>query len=1643
MQTMLQKPIAVLLLFFVLLNALTVTPGMASTTVSGSQEDVLYSTDFDGCSNVPAVTDGGSGDYDVLGTGPFGAWEGEGALIHYKSGSSSEYLSAHCSLLLRQSQASATVSASTSGYTDIRVDFHYRTESSSQISVRLFSEYSTDGGATWTLADTIEIVNSNEPAFIPRSIVIQDEAAENSGLLKFRFRRDNVTKKMYVDDFRIYGQRMPDAPTEVPLTAIHLNETAVSLDMGAGLGLTPFFTPADATTNTAVTWSSSRSDVATVNEHGYVAAVGYGTATIRVQSEDATIFDECVVTIEPTKAVIYETGFDQYAEAGLIGGDGNHANILGSLPNDPWRNEGALLYYKASSSGYIKSIPTSARLYADNSMTVSVSTAVYGNLSVSYWYRTHNAAGTYPLYVEWSGDNGETWNAADTNTETTTTFKERTFTIQDPSASDNAYFKLRFRAGSESSSSVYVDDLAIHGEPLPNIPVTSMALNRNAASIARNEILQLSVSQVAPLNATGLSAAWSTSDSSVAVVNGRTGSVTPVSTGTAIIRATNIRTGVFAETEVTVRDEIAYVPVTGVAWLQPEYSVYPGQTLQLNGEVVAAPVNAMNPAIQWSVADTAVAVISEQGSLTGMSEGQTTVRAASVSEAVYAETVIRVEAEPESARRLTAFGFEQPKATGIVDHQERTITVKVPAGTDLREVTAVFFTTGTGVYVDGVKQTSGASALDYSRPVVFEVRGLSNASTLYTVHVQERGTRTEPVTYRVSNLAELLEANKQALPGDTIVMKNGTWTDVDFTLAGDGEPGKPITLRAETQGNVFLEGASRITVSGSYLVVDGVTFRGRSPRKPYGTVTFDFLSHHSRLTNTVIDDFNPTDTEHPTMPGEDHKHPWVMNKGTYNRIDHNSFTRKAFTGEMMRMFKGIVHHARIDHNYFGEREEDLANGSEAIQVGLQADTQDEPWGSYDSFTVIEHNYFYRWLGEIELVSFKSSNNVFRYNTIEESPGTVTMRISNHTEVYGNYFLQNHFSGTGGIRVYGTGHKIYNNYFEGTSGQGDQRVGIALQAGLDDPTSKLDPQPAKDVLVAFNTFVDCKTNCITLGASPSASKSMAPDGITIANNIAYSTSGTIFKQSLPQTNTVFEGNLFYGTELGIPLPASGIDRIDPQVVRGEDGRYRPSENSPAIGAAQGAYGEIVEDIEGQPRIGAYDIGADQASTTAPIVNRPLTRADVGPVAPGAEPEPEPEPGNSDNPPIQPGKPGNGALPSNEVEDIVVQPNGDAALKLALSSIGTSGTADIDEELLNKAFDAAAADSTGRKTVVIQWPGADGETSDTYETALPRAFFSAGRERQVVIQTGAASVSLRGDMLGHDAFPKGEKVTLAISRKSSDEWHGQVRGTIGDRPIVNLDLLVNGVKVPWANKESTVSVSVPYTPSEEEALDPEHIVVWYVDDAGEATTMVSGRYDGESGRVTFETHHFSIFAIAYVRKTFDDLSSHPWAQKQIEVLASKGVITGMTSETFAPETPITRADFLLLLIRGLELRGEAAAVGFKDVHERDYYYEAIGVAQRYGIASGVGEGRFEPASYITRQDMMTMAARAWKASGVRIEGASADLDIFADNNDIAPYARESIGVLVQEGIVQGHENVIRPLGTATRAEAAVLLYKLYSK
>ncbi len=417
------------------------------------------------------------------------------------------------------------------------------------------------------------------------------------------------------------------------------------------------------------------------------------------------------------------------------------------------------------------------------------------------------------------------------------------------------------------------------------------------------------------------------------------------------------------------------------------------------------------------------------------------------------------------------------------------------------------------------------------------------------------------------------------------------------------------------------------------------------------------------------------------------------------------------------------------------------------------------------------------------------------------------------------------------------------------------------------------------------------------------------------------------------------------------------------------------------------------------------------------------------------------------PGEPGEPGDDkpSSPSSPSDSPVTLPI-DSEGRISPSARLDSGRAyaSIDPKAYDLAVNRAKADEDGKKTVEVVIP--EIRNVEAYELAMPAEILTAqSDDTKLKVKTAYADVILPGNMLtGYDIESAEDgQVTLAISRADLSGIDEDTRSMIGDRPVIGLEMKIGGKTLAWNNPGAPVTVSIPYSPTEEELENPELITVWYIDGEGKVHAVTSARYDPETGMVTFTVTHFSRFAVVYVSKTFNDLNVPEEVKHAIEVLAAKGILAGVSEERFAPFFSITRADFLYSLIRALNIDAKAED-NFDDISPNVYYYREIAIAKALGITLGCGNNLFKPDEPITRQDMMVLINRTLRLLG-RIEttGNSKVLDKFADRSQVAGYAVEGIAAVIMEGLIEIDGPNIDPRGNVSRAEAASILYRIYNK
>jgi len=428
-------------------------------------------------------------------------------------------------------------------------------------------------------------------------------------------------------------------------------------------------------------------------------------------------------------------------------------------------------------------------------------------------------------------------------------------------------------------------------------------------------------------------------------------------------------------------------------------------------------------------------------------------------------------------------------------------------------------------------------------------------------------------------------------------MLNGTWTNQAISFKAEGTPEAPIVLMAESPGKVILNGSSKLAFSGKFIIVMGLYFKDGTLS---GSDVISFrtsstsLAENCTLTNTSIHNYNPA------LNTTDSK--WVSIYGRNNKVDHCSFVNKTNSGTLLVVWltSGIIPNHIIDHNYFGFRNANLdssgaeLNGQEIIRIG------DSSTSMQTAGVVVSNNFFEHCNGEIEVISNKSCENIFLNNVFYECAGMLTLRHGNRCTVEGNYFFGNGIANTGGVRVIGEDHKVFNNYFEKLQGTA-YRAALCLVRGKENSALN-EYYQVKNALVAFNTMVDCKQS-FSINYNSSTSLTMPPIGCTIAHNHIYNTSAsnnnvTVYQVNVAAMDVTWKNNLINtGTYTSFPYtPAEIITGINPSLLQSETSIkiWEPEANSALVNYSTGEYPDIILDVRGRSRGSAKIPGASQLS-----------------------------------------------------------------------------------------------------------------------------------------------------------------------------------------------------------------------------------------------------------------------------------------------------------------------------------------------------------------------------------------------------------------------------------------------------------------
>ena len=177
-------------------------------------------------------------------------------------------------------------------------------------------------------------------------------------------------------------------------------------------------------------------------------------------------------------------------------------------------------------------------------------------------------------------------------------------------------------------------------------------------------------------------------------------------------------------------------------------------------------------------------------------------------------------------------------------------------------------------------------------------------------------------------------------------------------------------------------------------------------------------------------------------------------------------------------------------------------------------------------------------------------------------------------------------------------------------------------------------------------------------------------------------------------------------------------------------------------------------------------------------------------------------------------------------------------------------------------------------------------------------------------------------------------------------------------------------------------------------------------------------------------------------FEDVAPGAWYEGAVRYVYLHDIMEGMSATTFQPNGTLSRA-MAVQIFFNLEgqpdISGENLGYPYEDVNAQAWYGDAVYWARITGVATGYGDGTFQPGDSITRQEFAQMLYNYAKYKGYDLT-AEGDLSTFPDANSIADWAEAAMRWANGNELINGHDDgTLEPGGTATRAQAASILMK----
>ncbi len=397
----------------------------------------------------------------------------------------------------------------------------------------------------------------------------------------------------------------------ISISTLTLDKTELILIKGTEETLTATVDPPDTTENKTIEWISSKSTVAAVDSNGRITAIEGGTAVITAQV--GSHVDECVVTvIVPATGIILD-------KSALTLPKGTQGDLTATItPEDAtdkvvaWTSSDESIATVDSFSGKVTGVKVGKAVITatthDGSFPASCNvTVVIPTTGITISQRTlnlikgNNTALTATVLPEEATDQAVIWSTSDPDVVTVDSSGQVTAT-----------------GGGLATITVKSHDgnFKIECTVTVTVPAAGISLNKTAMKLAKGTSEKL-LAQFSPADTTDKGVLWTSSDESVATVDGA-GKISAVNVGSTVISAKTHDGGLTASCNVAV-----VIPVTGIALDKTDLTLSRGSTDLLKATI--NPSDATDQAVTWLSSNPSVAGIDQNGNITAVAAGHTVI----------------------------------------------------------------------------------------------------------------------------------------------------------------------------------------------------------------------------------------------------------------------------------------------------------------------------------------------------------------------------------------------------------------------------------------------------------------------------------------------------------------------------------------------------------------------------------------------------------------------------------------------------------------------------------------------------------------------------------------------------------------------------------------------------------------------------------------------------------------------------------------------------------------------------------------------------------------------------------------------------------------------------------------------------------